>query len=224
MIDFHTHILPNMDDGSKDVDESLKLLELLEKQDVKLVCLTSHFYPSHESIDEYLSRRNKAYEKLNYQGPIEIRLGSEVRYYRGISLSDNIESLCIENTNLLLLELPFNNDINDSIINEIIKLSYRNIRIILAHIERYDISLKKLEYLKNNGILIQCNNEFIIGSLFNHKGIKMLKEGYIDVLGSDSHDLKTRKPNMDKVKEVIVNKLGNQFLDNFINNTYKIIE
>lgn len=53
-IDFHSHILPNMDDGSSGIDESLKLLQMLADQNVEKVILTSHFYRQNENIEKFI--------------------------------------------------------------------------------------------------------------------------------------------------------------------------
>ena len=223
MIDFHTHILPNMDDGSISAKQSLEMLTMLEKQNVKLVCLTSHFYANQEPIDEYLKRRNDAFNQMNYKGIIELKLGCEVHYYRGISASEDIGKLCIEGTNILLIELPFETRINENIINEIISIKNRGYKVVLAHFERYNFSANDLKLFKRNGILLQANCEFIVGSFINSKGIKLLKDGFIDFIGSDCHDLDTRKPNILDATTKIKEKLGEDFLNTFNNNCYKII-
>lgn len=223
MIDLHTHILPNMDDGSISPKQSLEMLTMLEKQNVKLVCLTSHFYANTEPIDEYIKRRNDAFNQINYEGNIELKLGCEVHYYRGISVSDEIGKLCIEGTNLLLIELPFETRINENIINEVLSIKNRGYKVVLAHFERYNFSTNDLKLFKSNGILLQANCEFIIGSLFNTNGIKLLKDGYIDFLGSDCHDSASRKPNYSKAVTKIQKKLGDGYLNNFNDNCYKII-
>ena len=46
MIDFHTHILPGVDDGSKNLDESLQLLQMEQQQGIDIVVLTPHYYSS----------------------------------------------------------------------------------------------------------------------------------------------------------------------------------
>lgn len=223
MIDFHTHILPNMDDGPKSVETSLELLSILEKQNVKLVCLTSHFYPNRESIDDFILRRDNAYKQLDYKGNLELRLGCEVHYYNGISQSDNLDKLCLENTNILLLELPFETIINDNMIREIISLSNRGFKVMLAHIERYDVDEKKIKTLKQNGILIQANCEFIIGGFLDRKGLKWLEKGYIDVIGSDCHNLNDRKPNYLEAINRIKNKFGEDFCGNFLERSGRIL-
>lgn len=225
MIDFHTHILPNMDDGSQSVVESVELLNTLENEGVKLVCLTSHFYPRNESIDDFLARRQKSFESLKrYKGDMELRLGSEVHYYRGISASENIDSLCIENTNILLVELSFNSPINDGVINELISLKNKGYRVILAHVERYGIDEDTLIYMHNSGLLLQVNTEFFNGFFNSRRALKWLEKGIIDVIGSDCHNTNDRIPNYSKTMKLIADKLGNEFLRKFIEKTYKIIE
>lgn len=222
MIDFHAHILPNMDDGSDSVNTSIELLNILKDQGVKLVCLTSHFYPKQESIDDFLIRRNKSFSELDYHG-LDLRLGAEIHYYRGISTSEDIAKLCIENTNILLIELSFSTAINDNVINELINLKNRGFKVILAHIERYDIDESKLIYMHNNGILFQCNTEIFDGFFSSKKAIKWLNKGIIDVLGSDCHNVRDRKPDFIKPINIIKTKLGTGFCDNFIKKTYNII-
>ena len=63
-IDFHTHILPGMDDGAETVQQSIKMLRMLRKQGVDRVALTPHFYAHRESVDSFLDRRQTAFEQL----------------------------------------------------------------------------------------------------------------------------------------------------------------
>ena len=223
MIDFHTHILPNMDDGSDSVDTSIKLLNMLRNDGVKLVCLTSHFYPKQESIDDFIIRRNNAFSKLNYDGDLDLRLGSEIHYYRGISTSEDIGKLCIENTRILLIELSFSSPINDNVIKELVNLKNRGFKVILAHIERYNISKNMLIDIHNRGILFQINTEMFNGLLTRIKAIKWFKKGLIDVLGSDTHNNIDRRPNYDKAINIIKNKLGEAYYREFVEKTYNII-
>lgn len=225
MIDIHTHILPNMDDGSDSVATSIELLNILKNDGVRLICLTSHFYPSNESIQNFLIRRDESYKQLvNEYSDLDLRLGAEIHYYRGISASEDIGSLCIEGTNILLIELSFTSPVTDSMVNELIALSNKGYKIVLAHIERYDIDPMKIEYMHNQGILMQCNVEFINGLFTSRRAIKWLKNGIIDLLGSDCHNLTNRAPNYSKAINIIKSKLGNEFCEQFIENSYKIIE
>lgn len=224
MIDFHTHILPNMDDGSDSVETSNKLLNLLEEQGVKLVCLTSHFYANHESINDYLKRREKAFNKLNYKGNLVLKLGAEVRYYSGISVSEDLNKLCLEGTNYLLLELPFFTTITPQMIEEITSLRFKGFIVVLAHIERYNISNKDLNSLHNSGVLFQYNVDYINGLLTGNKAISLIKRGYISFLGSDCHNLTNRHPYYLKAINKLKNKLKTDDLSTYIKKLYNINE
>lgn len=108
MIDFHTHILPGIDDGSRSADESIQMLRAMPE--VTHVVATPHFYAWENTPERFLRRRTAAWEQLRERlddtAP-DIRLGAEVCYFEGICRSDELHSLCIEGTNVLLLEMPF---------------------------------------------------------------------------------------------------------------------
>lgn len=64
MIDFHTHILPGIDDGAKDVSVSAAMLEMEKEQGVNEIVLTPHYYGKFYSPTDFVRRRAAAYEKL----------------------------------------------------------------------------------------------------------------------------------------------------------------
>ena len=83
MIDFHSHILPGIDDGSKDAATSLLMLNALKKQGADTVCATSHFYATQRSVERFLFRRQEAWDRLCEVLPQDaprILLGAEVLY------------------------------------------------------------------------------------------------------------------------------------------------
>ena len=102
MIDFHTHILPNVDDGSKSVDESLMMLRSLQQQGVRMIMATPHFYANNESVDKFIERRDAAYRRLidsiGDENLPEIVLGAEVRYYESISRLNDLKRLRLGDT------------------------------------------------------------------------------------------------------------------------------
>lgn len=57
MIDFHTHILPGLDDGAKTLDESIQLLKMEEEQGVDTIVFTPHYYHEREDLKSFLQRR-----------------------------------------------------------------------------------------------------------------------------------------------------------------------
>ncbi len=202
MIDFHTHILPGMDDGSDGLKTSLSMLRTEARQGITTVLMTPHFYASENSPQTFLKRRQKAWEQLKpYIWPElpQVHLGAEVQYFEGICSVEDIRDLRIEGTNLLLLEMPFCHW-PDRVVEDVLELSeWDDTRIVLAHIERYMAMQPKgiWKQLRERGILMQCNVSFFDGWRTRHKAMSMLSSGEIQFLGSDCHNMKTRRPNWD---------------------------
>ena len=221
MIDLHSHLLPAVDDGSKDVRESLALLRLLFGQGVRLVAATPHFYANHESIADFIARRSMAYEALVAQLPEglpEIRLGAEVRYYPGISRLSDMRQLCLQGTNLLLLEMPFDRW-TEYTLRELSELAgSRGIQLVLAHIERYwKLQSRRVwEQLLADEVLMQVNADAFAEFKTRSLALKLLKNHSVHFLGSDCHNLSVRPPRMDEAMTVIRRKMGEDFADQMI--------
>lgn len=218
MIDWHSHILPGMDDGSKDVAESISMLGMQASQGVKTVIATPHFYANDETVDSFLSRRSKAMEELKSQLPEnapKILLGAEVRYYQGISRLEGLRELTIEGSKLLLLEMPMG-VWPESMVRELIELSGKSsVRIVLAHVDRY-MKLQKQsvwDRIMESGILMQVNADFFISFASKRKALTLLGDGVVQFLGSDCHNTATRAPQLGKAFEVIRKKLGDEYLE-----------
>ena len=222
MIDFHSHILPKVDDGSGSIEESLELLKRLKEQGVTAVAATPHFLPDKESVSQFIERRNKAYEALTAQvepGMPEIMLGAEVKYYEGISRLEDLKSLRLEGTKLLLLEMPMCKW-HEFAIRELIDISCMSrITPVLAHIERYlPLQKKNVIYtLLESGILMQSNASFFTQLASKRNALKMVANGEIHFLGSDCHNLTSRPPKLDKAVDVITKKFGDGFACNMLN-------
>ena len=72
LIDFHTHILPGIDDGSRNVEMSLRMLAAQREQQVDEIVATPHFYAQKDSVEEFLLRRQCSYEKLKTENGRDI--------------------------------------------------------------------------------------------------------------------------------------------------------
>ena len=213
MIDWHSHVLPQMDDGSKSVEESLTMLKMQSEQGVDTVIATPHFYANDESVESFLQRRREAYEKIEPSLSEElprVLLGAEVAYYSGISRMENLSSLCIEGTKLLLLEMPFSKW-TDHTINEIYELaSQGKFIIILAHIERYlgMQSIKVFEELFEYGVIMHLNASFFCRFSTRRTALKLLRQGLIRLIGSDAHNISSRPPKLGDAYRFIGKNLG----------------
>ncbi len=219
MIDFHSHVLPDMDDGSKSVDESRLMLESLMQQGVKKVIATPHFYADEESVEAFLTRRNVAVHSLKKSIPRKLQLvaGAEVKYYSGISRLPELKKLRIEGSKLLLLEMPFA-QWSDSEIKELIDISTQsNITLVLAHIERYLSFQKKdvLLHLLAHDILFQANAGFFNHGIASFKAVRMLKKNQIHFIGSDCHNMTSRPPNIDNAVSFIKRTCGESFVKEY---------
>lgn len=204
MIDFHTHILPGVDDGSKDVRQSLGMLRMEQKMGIDTVFLTPHFYASQNSPETFLNRREEAWQRLQMdmdEDLPQLLLGAEVQYFESIGYAENLKSLCIQGTNLLLLEMPFNRW-DDRMVRTVLDLNGTDgIEIVLAHIDRYLGFVKEDVWnaFQRSGILMQLNASAFSGWLHRRKAVSLMQNGMVQFIGSDCHNLDSRKPNWELV-------------------------
>lgn len=206
MIDFHTHILPGMDDGSRSISQSVSMLREEARQNMDTVFLTPHFYAEENRPVEFLKRRYSAWRKLApYLWPElpSVRLGAEVQYFEGICRAEDIQHLRIVGTDLLLLEMPFCRW-SDRMLSDVAELNdRRGTQIVLAHIDRYMAIQKQdvWDWLRANGVLMQANVSSFQNRKTRKKVLSMLSEGQIQFLGSDCHNMEARRPNWDRLPD-----------------------
>ena len=202
--DYHSHILPEIDDGSKSAEESVQMLEKLSEQGLERVVATPHFYAHREeSVESFIKKRKSAYEKLCRKNiPVkEIYLGAEILMESGISECDGIEKLAIEGTNLILLEPPYY-DCPKNLTDEIYSISYDyKLKPIIAHIHRYIGLYEKseIEELLKIDAVFQINNQAFRNFREKHFVKSLIKEGYPLVFGSDCHNMTSRIPEFDVI-------------------------
>ena len=216
-VDFHSHVLPGVDDGSKSIEESVQLLRMLARQGADTVIATPHYDPSRESVMRFVERRDESFENLKKvmdDGQPKILLGAEVAYYQGISRMEELDKLCIEGTNLLLLEMPMSKW-SSYTVNEIVNMaSVRGITPILAHVERsfgYQSS-SVIRAIKDGDVLSQINASYLISITTKRKAIRLLSIGGAQVIGSDCHNTVSRPPRLDEAYSIIEKKLGERFV------------
>ncbi|MGI6730331.1 MAG: tyrosine-protein phosphatase [Anaerovoracaceae bacterium] len=213
MIDIHSHVLPGMDDGAKDPEESRELINVLQDQGVTLLVLTPHYYPHQERLSDFLIRREKAYQSIS-DSDIEMILASETYLSEPLLSYDSIEALCIGDTGYLLLELPYLDKWGSSVMKQIEQLIAKyNVKPIIAHIERYERPLEHrkeqiLKELVDMGCLLQFNIYSVINKRTRASTLKLLKDGWADTVGSDCHNMTTRPPRFDEFYDIVNEKLG----------------
>ena len=112
LLDIHSHVLPGVDDGAKDLEESIELLKMMRQQGITHVLATPHFYASSDGLDEYRARVGYAFGQLKAAADSAslpyVMLGCEVLYYSCIGRSESVYNFCLNGSDYLLLELSDN--------------------------------------------------------------------------------------------------------------------
>jgi protein-tyrosine phosphatase len=232
LIDFHSHILPNMDDGSRSVAESVAMLQEMAAQGAKQVVATPHFYPRKESVVRFLERREAAWaalreETAKYADLPEVRLGAEVFYYTGISDSPDLEKLALEDTKYILVEMP-DGQWTPRMYRELEKIALlQGLTPIVAHVDRYIRPFRTKgipETLAQLPVLVQANGAFFLDRWISSLAMKLLRKGQIHLLGSDAHNLESRSPNLGAAAETIRKKLGEEVLEMLAQNGREVLK
>lgn len=227
MNDLHTHILPGLDDGADTVETSLAMLREEYAQGVDTVALTPHFYRDREHLSDFLQRREEGYHKLlaaiaalseeERLALPHMFLGAEVTWVPNLAQFPGLEQLCYQDTKYLLLELPFG-AWDDMLFRQIYDLmNCRGITPIIAHIDRYwGLQEKKqFEMLFSIGVPVQLSAESLLHFTTRGRALRLIKEGKVQMLISDAHDLVDRQPNLGKASDVLRKKLGVERTDLF---------
>lgn len=216
VVDFHTHILPGIDDGSRSPEDSLKMLQMEAEQKVEHVVLTPHFYAEKESLPLFLERRNKALERLKtatdgIEGLPQISVGAEVQIFEGIGNSEFLPELAISGTKCILIEMPMP-PWSDNLLKELERIRYKqNLVPIMAHIDRYISPFRTRgipEIFAGLPVLVQASCSFFIDRRTRNLALKLLRENRIHLLGSDCHNLSTRTPNMQEAVRIIEDRMS----------------
>lgn len=217
MIDVHTHILPCIDDGSKSVEMSLEMLRISAAQGVKTVVATPHFYPTRNNPEKFNEDRQRAWEQLGQlpEDLPQVVLGAEVAYFEGISRSSQLEAMRLGSSDLLLVEMPMS-PWTDRMMEELRQIPGNlGLLPVLAHVDRYLHRSQLPRYLEDildMEIPLQVSAS-AFGEFFQRgKMLSLVKNGCVDFIGSDAHNLTTRVPNMDIAAQVISKKLGEEAL------------
>ena len=211
MIDFLAHILPNIDDGSASMEESINLIKEAEQAGFTGIISTSHYLQNYYECDEKERRRILA--ELANQVKVadaeaempKLYLGSEIYISTDIvELLKEGKASTINETNYVLFELPMNSKplFAKEVVYKLIENGYNP---IIAHPERYSYVKEDIEFvreLKNMGALFQSNYGSVIGlygSSAKKTLKKLLKEDLITFLGSDVHAVGQIYPKIPKI-------------------------
>lgn len=210
MVDFHTHILPHIDDGAKDTEMAKAMLEKERVQGVTDILLTPHYYGRKHSPSYFIEKRNAAWAHLKPNVPdgLNIHLAAEV-HFTGVNVPeyDQLCKLAIANTKYILIEFPFTTKWTGALLDKLSDFVYETgYTPIIAHIERYREVLKRPSYvteLIQMGCLLQVNAMAFTAKQEKGFAFALLKRGWVHCIGTDTHDMGLRKPNLQDAKAAL---------------------
>lgn len=219
VIDIHSHILPGVDDGARNMEETIEMIKIAVKEGIGAIVATPHYEVGMEP--EVLSKYREAYCKVRQyieeeQIPLELYQGSEIFYSESITEALQEGTLyTINGTRYVLVE--FSIDTGYSTIERALKnLLYAGYRPVLAHTERYMElhDLKKVGELVRLGTRVQINANSVIGKegwRVKRFCLRLMKNSLVHVIGTDAHGSSRRRPVIKECVEYIENKMGTSY-------------
>ena len=234
MIDIHCHILPNVDDGSESLEESIEMAKIAESEGITKIVNTSHChfdfkYKKGNELKLELEKFNQALKEENIN--IEVLLGNELYYTRDlIERFNELDFFSMNNSKYILMEFsPINFPKN--IEDVIYEIKIRGYIPIIAHAERYkqvqeDVNIV-LDCIKE-GALIQVNASSILGKngeKAEDTSKKLLDNNMVHFVATDAHSSNRRRPLIKDSYNYILKNYGKEVSEKlFIENPTAVIE
>ncbi len=231
IVDFHSHILPYIDDGSENEEMSIEMLKQSIGMGVDRFVATPHYYYfKNQSVEDAVYQRNKSYDRLMkymHSNKAEIPCiykGFEVHFDASLKNIKNLDKLCVEGTNCMLIEMPYKKW-NSDLIEELYRLSIKGFKLIMAHVDRYySFDTESVYKLFELDVCCQFNAELFDNRKEKKFFAEYVKSGRLGVMGSDMHNITSRPPNLKKAYSVAKKKFKESTDDLFYNNAVKLLE
>lgn len=232
MIDIHTHILPNIDDGARSIEETFNLIKEAKNAGFEAIVSTSHYMEGYYETDapEREVWVNAIYENLKAKNiDIELYLGNEIYMSENmIKLLEDGKASTINDTSYVLFEMPLNAE-PLNLYDAIYEMLQYKIVPILAHPERYSFVQKEPELIYDliqKGVLMQANFGSIIGQYGEKAKIivkKFFENNMIHMLGSDVHRQNTIYPKMPQILSELKELIGEEKLKELTTTNPKLV-
>lgn len=217
MIDVHCHILPEIDDGSKTIEESINMAKIASEEGIKKIISTSHYHPDSKFImGKDLGDRLEKFNEILKENNIDlvVYIGNELYYTVDLmSKLDELDFYSLNNSRYVLIEFsPIK--FPDNLTDIIYEFKLKGYMPVLAHIERYSSIIENPNLVYdciNEGALIQVNASSIVGK--NGKEIKklcdiLLENDMIHFVGTDAHGSDKRRPLIKDAYYYVEKKIG----------------
>lgn len=219
MIDIHCHILPGIDDGSSNMEETKKMLSLAMQEGIQAIVATPHWEAGME--EEWLKEYQQSFQAVQAyieeeKLPIILYTGNEILHSETIHLylvQNRLNSM--NNTRYLLVEFPFH--VSFSYIQRaVLNLSYHGYWPILAHAERYESlrDIRKIAELVDMGAYIQVNTSSVSGEhgwMMKRFCFQLMKLDLLHFVATDAHGSTKRPPKAKKARSMMEKKMGTEY-------------
>lgn len=210
-VDIHSHILPGIDDGAKNIDESIHLIGEMKKLGFSKIIATPHTYPGlYENTNETIIKSFNLIKSTVKD--IKIDYASEYLVDMSLNAKAEKKNILSLKKNFVLIEFSFAS-VPNNLFEIIFKLQHEGYKIILAHPERYSYfynSIENFKKLKKYGCYFQLNLFSTIGyygsDVIKHSD-RLLKSNLIDFVGTDLHNISQLELFSRKIKIKEIKKL-----------------
>ena len=194
-VDIHSHLIPNIDDGAKNLEDSISMIRELKKLGFSKIITTPHimsdlYQNTPEIINSGLEKLKLALKKSN----VDIEISAAAEYYVDYDFEQRIgkeKFLTLDGKHILIefsfLEPPRNMD------DIIFKLQLEGYIVVLAHPARYQyFTIDDYQSLNNRGVLFQLNLLSLTGYYspqVKHNASLLIKNKFVSFIGSDCHNM-----------------------------------
>lgn len=199
-IDFHSHLLPGIDDGVKDLEESVMILRAFEEVGYEKIITTPHIMGDYYKNDRLIIESKLEDVKTQLKKlDLKIKIEAAAEYYLDeyfLSLIDEKDDLLTLGENYVLMETAFLAEHPVYLKEAIFQLQSSGYKVILAHPERYEYLMNDwsaVEDLKNRGVFFQLNLNSLVGyysPMVRSFAMKLIKMEMINFVGSDCHNMR----------------------------------
>ncbi len=232
MVDLHNHILPGIDDGAKNMEETLRMGEIAEAEGFSKIIATPHCIEGEFTLkrEQFLSVINRVNEYfIENAVNIEVLPGSEV--YISPDLPSKLkkgEIFTLNDTPYILVEFPMGSVpiYTEDILYEMRLLGYKP---VIAHPERYIRVMEDPNYLKDlieQGNYVQINSlsvTKVLGEKTKKTAEILLKHKMVHFIGTDAHTSRTRSPRIKEALEQMRRWVGDEYVEEIINNNRALV-
>ena len=235
IVDFHNHVLPDVDDGPKTVEESIDMLTFASKQGITDIVQTVHFqHPKMEGKNveySYLKEKVKQLQKKVDENKLNIKiyLTTENFYLPNLVEISSNPLTTVGNGRYMLIEFS-TNIFPKGYEEEFFKLQTEGITPIIAHPERYRFIQNDINLMKNwkdRGYVIQIDAGSIIGHFGNNTKkitMEMIDSGFVHLIGSDAHNNKKRNFCIDQAYKILIKKYSKEIVSTLNENSKSILK